>query len=318
MKICVLGGSGFIGSVLIDLLIKAGHEVVIGDIAKSKKFPELWTACDVRELDQVRAAIRGCDAIYNLAAEHKDNVRPVSLYYDVNVSGGRVVCEAAELENVNQIVFTSSVAVYGMTEKELDETGAINPFNHYGKSKAEGELEYNQWKEKSDSNRLIIVRPTVVFGEENRGNFYNLLRQVVSGKFIMIGNGKNRKSVAYVKNIAAFLVHLLSIENPHDIYNYVDKPDMDMNQLVVHLRTTIGKKPSVGLRLPYWFGFSAGKVLDGVGRLIKKEFPVSAVRVQKFCSNSCFAAKRVAESGFDKPYTLEVAIENTLANEWQI
>lgn len=72
----------------------------------------------------------------------------------------------------------------------------------------------------------------MVFGEQNRGNVYNLLRQIASGKFIMIGSGQNRKSMAYVENVAAFIEHALGFGPGVHIYNYIDKPDFDMNTLV--------------------------------------------------------------------------------------
>ena len=52
---------------------------------------------------------------------------------------------------------------------------------------------------------MTIIRPTVIFGEKNRGNVYNLLKQIASGKFLMIGKGQNRKSMAYVGNVVAFI-----------------------------------------------------------------------------------------------------------------
>ena len=316
MKICVLGGSGFIGTNLCGRLLSQGHDVVIGDLVRSEAFPELWRQCDVENLNQVRETISGCDVIYNLAAEHQDNVRPIQKYYDVNVNGATVVCRAAEQEGVNHIIFTSSVAVYGLSEAELDETGPTNPFNHYGISKLQAEAEYVKWRDAQSDHRLVIVRPTVVFGEHNRGNFYNLLNQVVSGNFVMLGNGKNKKSVAYVENVAEFLTYLLELDAPQDIYNYIDKPDMTMNQLIIHLRKTMGKPASVGIRLPYAVGFCAGKVLDGLSRVVGKSFPISAIRVKKFCSNSCFKADRVLESGFVAPNSLEHGITKTIRSEW--
>jgi nucleoside-diphosphate-sugar epimerase len=96
---------------------------------------------------------------------------------------------------------------------------------------------YRQWREKDPENRsLIIVRPTVVFGEGNRGNVYNLLNQINSGAFAMIGNGKNKKSMAYVENLAAFLVKCIESDEKYAVYNYVDTPDFTMNELVSHDR----------------------------------------------------------------------------------
>ena len=51
---------------------------------------------------------------------------------------------------------------------------------------------------------LIIVRPTVIFGEGNRGNVYNLFKQIASNKFLMVGDGNNKKSLAYIGNVVAF------------------------------------------------------------------------------------------------------------------
>ena len=77
---------------------------------------------------------------------------------------------------------------------EPGENGTINPFNEYGRTKALAEDVYREWRAKDPENRsLIIIRPTVVFGEGNRGNVYNLLNQINSGAFAMIGNGKKQE-----------------------------------------------------------------------------------------------------------------------------
>ena len=54
----------------------------------------------------------------------------------------------------------------------------------------------------------MIVRPAVVFGEGNRGNVYELLRQIMARRFVMVGSGRNRKSIAYVGNLSAFLMYV--------------------------------------------------------------------------------------------------------------
>ena len=133
--------------------------------------------------------------------------------------------------NIRQIIFTSSVAVYGFVEQETDE-GRFEPFNHYGKSKLEAEYVYEARRKADSANKLTIIRPTVVFGEGNRGNVYNLFRQIASGRFVMIGSGNNMKSMAYVENIAARLEHALDQQSTYQVSNYVDKPDFTMNQLV--------------------------------------------------------------------------------------
>jgi len=80
---------------------------------------------------------------------------------------------------------------------------------------------YKEWQQEDTKNRtLAIVRPTVIFGEGHRGNVYNLLNQIFTGRFVMFGDGRNRKSMAYVENVVAFLEHSLSFKPGVHIYNY--------------------------------------------------------------------------------------------------
>ena len=137
---------------------------------------------------------------------HRDDVKPITLYDDVNVQGARNICDAADKHNINKIIFTSSVAVYGFAPLNTGEDGDTNFFNDYGRTKYLAEQIFKEWQLKDSKNRsLVIVRPTVIFGEGNRGNVFNLLNQIASKKFIMFGSGKNIKSMAYVENVAAFL-----------------------------------------------------------------------------------------------------------------
>ena len=155
-------------------------------------------------------------------------------------------------KNIKEIVFTSSVAVYGFAKPDVDERGSINPFNEYGRTKYLAEEKFRAWNRVGD-NKLIIVRPTVIFGEGNRGNVYNLLSQVASGRFVMIGPGTNRKSMAFIMNVVAFLEQCIATDKKYAVFNYVDKPDFDMNTLIKQVRMTLGAKPGVGIRIPYAF-----------------------------------------------------------------
>jgi len=312
----IIGGSGFIGTRLSKRLQKHSKEFGIVDKAMSKSFPEFCKIADVRDVDSLRATLDSDDIIINLAAEHRDDVTPKSLYDDVNVQGARNVCKVAEEKGINTIIFTSSVAVYGFAPIGTDESGEFNPFNDYGRTKLEAEYIYKEWYSKDPENRkLVIVRPTVVFGEQNRGNVYNLLRQIASGKFIMIGDGTNRKSMAYVENVAAFLEYSIGFENGVHIYNYVDKPDFDMNTLVKKVKKALGKDEKMGFRMPFIVGYAIGKVFDMVAALSGKKFAVSSIRVKKFCSDSVYNTS-IEKTGFQREVDLEEAIYRTIKYEF--
>lgn len=318
MRLILLGGSGFIGTVLADRLLRAGHEVRIVDKASSARFPERTVLADVRDPEALARAFAGSGAelVYNLAAEHRDDVRPRSLYEEVNVAGARHVCQAAERLGIERLVFTSSVAVYGFTEGEADEDAATRPFNDYGRTKLAAEAVYLAWQEARPGRSLVVVRPTVVFGPGNRGNVYNLLRQVVRTGPVVIGSGRNRKSMAYVENVAAFLEWCLRCGPGTHLFNYVDKPDLDMNELVRTVLAGLGRESAVR-HLPYPLALALGAAADAVSLLTRRNLPLSRVRVRKFAASTQFSAARALAAGFSPPLSLRDALARTVKQEFR-
>lgn len=312
----VVGGSGFIGTRLCQLLQRDAQPFVIVDKRVSGDFPDQTRVADVREPAALSDAIDADAVLINLAAEHRDDVRPISLYYDVNVQGAANLCEVAEAKGVRQIVFTSTVAVYGFAPVGTDEGGRIQPFNDYGRSKAQAEDVLRAWQAKAPAERsLVIIRPTVVFGERNRGNVYNLLRQVASGRFMMVGSGTNRKSMAYVENVAAFIRHAMRLSAGVHTYNYIDKPDFTMNQLVAIIDEALGRKGKRHTRLPFAVGLWIGHTFDAVARMTGRQFPISAIRVRKFCADSAYNTA-IDRTGYCPPVTLAEALARTIRHEF--
>jgi nucleoside-diphosphate-sugar epimerase len=316
MKVVVVGGSGFIGSALCKRLhILKLIEFKILDKCPSYNFPEKVQLVDIRAPILGVEFPVGCTLV-NLAAEHRDDVSPISLYYETNVRGAINICDVAKLNNIRTIIFTSSVAVYGFAPLGIDESGAISPFNEYGRTKWEAEEVYKQWQAEDPQKRtLVILRPTVVFGERNRGNVFNFLRQIASGKFVMVGNGLNRKSMAYVENVAAFLEYSLNFKPGLHIYNYIDKPDFTMNNLVAQVNKLLGRSTEINFRLPFFLGVLIGSSFDLVAKITGKKFPISTIRVKKFCANSVYESA-IESTGFIPPVSLIEAIEKTVHFEF--
>ena len=314
----MIGASGFVGTRLIDLLRAEGanYEIRNIDLQQSHFFPEVTEIGDVRDREGMRRALKGADAVVLLAAQHRDDVSPVSLYYDTNVGGMESTLEAMEANGVKRLVFFSSVAVYGLNKKNPNEEHEADPFNHYGKSKWQAEEVARKWYESHPDWNIDIVRPTVIFGERNRGNVYNLLRQISSGKFLMVGKGENKKSMAYVGNIVAFVKYMLeNVTEGYNVFNYIDKPDNNMNQLVDHVSRVLGKHiPST--HYPYFLGMAGGYCFDLLAKLTGKKLTISSVRVKKFCATTQFDATKAHSCGFKAPYTLDEGLARTLEFEF--
>lgn len=270
MKVTIIGGSGFIGTRIVDHFTQfKGYDFRIVDIRDSHFFNDITTIGDVRDQQQMDSALAGTDLVILLAAQHRDNVTPTSLYYDTNVGGMRTTLRAMERNGVKRILFFSSVAVYGINKDNPDETSPKDPFNHYGKSKWQAEQLLQEWHTMHADWNINVVRPTVTFGERNRGN----------------------------------------------VYNYIDKPDYDMNQLVQHVETVLQKRlPAI--RIPYAIGMAGGYCLDALAWLLRRKFAISAVRVKKFCATTEYDATRMQQTGFKPPYTLADGLARTLEFEF--
>ena len=315
------GGSGFIGSSLAGIISENNFQIF--DKNPSVAFPDKVNLGDVRNINLLRQHLSGAKVVVLLAAEHRDDVVPTSLYYEVNVEGAKNIVKVMEEHDVRRLLFTSTVAVYGLNRESPKEDDRVAPFGDYGQSKWEAEeVLRGWWQDAPDERELVIVRPCVVFGEKNRGNVYNLLKQIHSGRFLMIGSGKNYKSMAYVGNVAAFLKYLLDHSKVgYRLYNYVDKPDFNMNELVQLVQQELPAKSLFTdlyrhIRLPFKLGLLVGHGCDLLAKFTGGKFPISSVRVKKFCATTQFSAEKFHETGFVPQFSLQEGLERTLDAEF--
>ena len=317
MKIVIIGASGFVGTRLIELLLEEDmYQILNIDKQQSAFHPQITTIANVLDKEKMISLLQETDVVILLAAEHRDDVTPISLYYDVNVGGMQNTLEAMEINGIKRIVFTSSVAVYGLNKKNPDENHEKDPFNHYGKSKWEAEKVLEEWYKTHADWNINIIRPTVIFGERNRGNVYNLLKQISSGKFLMVGSGKNIKSMTYVGNIVDFIDFLIKNKKEgYNVFNYADKPDFTTNDLVTLVEKVLDKHiPAV--HFPKWIGMLGGYCFDLLAFVSRKKLSISSVRIKKFCATTQFDSTKAFDSGFTPSYSLAEGLAKTLEFEF--
>ena len=316
-KISVIGGSGFVGTWLCRRLRDKKIEFEILDLVSTKEFADKTVICDVRNISDLRRSLTG-DVVVLLAAVHRDDISDPNSYHQTNVEGARNVALVCGEENIEHIIFASTVAVYGFAHPNTDETGQLAPFNEYGRSKVSAERELQSWLQQDAANRsLSLIRPTVIFGEGNRGNVYNLANQIASGRFLMIGNGKNAKSMAYIGNVAEFFLEcILRQESGLLTCNYVDKPDLDMNTLVAGINDLVFGRRRVGPRLPVILGLLAGAFADLVSLFTGKKLPISMIRVRKFCSTTTFDSSSAVRLEFKPPFSIQDGLKRMMSLEF--
>jgi nucleoside-diphosphate-sugar epimerase len=131
----------------------------------------------------------------------------------------------------------------------------------------------------------------------------------------MIGKGQNKKSMAYVGNIVAFIKDKLEKkEAGYHVFNYADKPDYNMNELV----SVIEQKMKLNIprvSIPYFIGMIGGYCFDIFSKITVKKTSVSSVRVKKFCATTQFNATK-AHNSFNAPYSLKQGLDKTLKHEF--
>ncbi len=316
MRICVTGGSGFIGSYFVRSLTSAGHSITILDlIAPPRDYPaHRHVRGDIREPAAVRDALRGCDRLLHLAAAHHDFGIAHDTFYAVNEQGARVLCDGMDEAGVRDASFYSTVAVYGDAAPPHRENSPTSPNSPYGGSKLAGEGVFEQWTRTGGGRRCMVIRPTVTFGPRNFANMYSLIRQIYRNRFVQVGPGSNIKSLSYVENIVAFTHYLwdTAAANPgrpaFDVYNFIDKPDLTSREIAATIYEALGRRaPRVSF--PLWLALAGALPFDAVIKLTGKNLPISGARIRKlFNAQTKFEADRVAESGFKPPVPLREGI----------
>lgn len=312
-RIVVLGGSGFIGSHLIPALVAAGMDVVSYDLYDApRQLPAGVTEVrgDIRDRATLTDALRGADALVNLAAAHHDFGISPATFTSVNVDGARVITDAATEAGVRNLCFYSSVAVYGESTAAPTETTPPAPSNIYGRTKLEAEGIYRQWAGQEPGRRALIVRPAVVFGPRNAANMYRLIDQIARHRFIPVGRGRNEKSMIYVENIVQAIMFLWGAppRTEPEIFNCVDEPNLTSGEIIAAVRSDLGRRRS-RFFLPLTPAIWAAKPLDAVAKSTGKNLPITSDRIAKLgAAETSFSAALLRSVGFTPEVPLREGI----------
>ncbi|MBA7600153.1 N-acetyl-alpha-D-glucosaminyl-diphospho-ditrans,octacis-undecaprenol 4-epimerase [subsurface metagenome] len=319
MKILVIGAAGFIGKFLTNRLIKEGHKVIGFDInPASEKQKNLYKCItgNILSPDAVLRATNGVDMIITLAAKHHDFGVTREEFFKVNESGTKILLDCASKSEVKNIIFYSTVAVYGTHKEPTTEDTLPVPDNDYGKSKLAAEQLIYKWVEEDKTRCAVIIRPTVVFGPQNYGNVYNLIDKIYRKKFLFVGVGNNIKSVAYVENLVDTNIFLLDKLKPGiQIFNYSDEPQKTITQIV----ETITKNLPYGIpkiKIPLILAVTLGSILDMLAKLTGYNSPITSARMKKFSTLTHHKSEKIRKFGFQQKIEIKEGFRKMV--EWYL
>ena len=316
MKILVTGGGGFVGSHLVPFLERSGLGVRVLDLFEPTFDCVDFVRGDVRDPVAVDKAMDGIDAVVHLAAAHHDFGISHQTFFDVNENGMRVLTEAMSAHDVRDICFFSSVAVYGDAAPPIDEGSTPLPNNDYGASKLAAEAVLNQWANAGLDRRAFVLRPTVIFGENNFANMFSLIRQIDRRRFLQVGAGSNIKSICFVENLVAAVEQMWLSDADRSsfaVFNYVDNPDLTSSEIAAAIAQALGQ--SRPTRIPYGVGKLMAMPFDLVTAVTGVDLGVSSLRIQKLAkAETKFEADRIRDAGFVQPVELLDGIRRMV--EW--
>jgi dihydroflavonol-4-reductase len=320
MKTLVTGASGFIGSSVVRRLLERGKEVraYLEPGAKTENLDGLdveMVTGDVNDRDAIAAALKGCDALYHLAAIYAIWLKDPSLMYKVNVEGSKTVLWAAFKANLDKVVYTSSIAAVGRREdgQPSTEEDQFGPHdweigNAYIRSKWLSELDALRFAR--EGLPLVVVNPGFPFGERDSA-------PTPTGAFIVAA--LKRQLPGYVN--AGFCAvdvddvaegHVLAAEKGRVGERYILANHNVMFKDFYALVARIADVPEPKRRIPGWaaagIGWAMEKVADARGKR-----PLATYKASRYAATTHWFDNAKARRELGLPVTpLEATIEKSV------
>lgn len=323
MNYIIFGGSGFIGTHLIKLLksecvkpgdkiydldiVMPGEEGVVPGVVEKLDGVE-YIRKDVRQPIAFDFVSTPDDIIFNLAAVHRTPGHEDHEYFETNIKGAENVTEFACKYGIKKILFTSSIAPYGAAEDLKTEDTLPTPNTPYGISKLVAEKIHMVWQAADSSRELTILRPGVVYGKGEHGNFTRLYWGIRKRYFVYTGRKDTIKACVYVKELVRFMKYRM-IDNDFagvDIFNCTFEPAYTIETIC----NTMMKATRMKRKIPMIPGGLLMGVAKVVGPIGGKKIGIHPARVKKLMVSTNISGVKMNTCGYKMHYTLEESIRD--------
>ena len=326
MNYIITGGTGFLGTHLTNLILEKYPDVKVWNldivrpgtpnpVVKNYKpavrdgemLESTYIECDIRKpIGELPFTPSSEDVIFNFAAVHRTPGHEDKEYFETNIRGAENVCAFAEKYGIKNIVFTSSIAPYGAAEELKAEDTLPTPNTAYGISKLVAEKIHMGWQKGGAGRKLTIVRPGVVFGRGENGNFSRLYWGIRKHTFAYPGRKDTIKACVYVKELVRFILwNVEERKTPFDIFNCTFEPAYTIEQIVNAMKKVTGLTQFV----PY-IPNSIIMPMAACAKMVGSPMGICPARVKKLQISTNICGKKMASSGYQFKYTFEEALKD--------
>jgi nucleoside-diphosphate-sugar epimerase len=317
-SIILFGGSGFVGSHLINMLGDKFDKIYVADIREpgwhckgmiKDEGKMYYVPCDVRKPISDNSFDETVTCIVNLAAVHTSPGHPPHEYFETNILGATNICQYAEKKGIDTIVFTSSISVYGPGEDEKSEDSIYMPSIPYGSSKTIAEFIHREWYNRAPKRSLTIIRPAVIFGYGEGGNFTRIAQMLERGFFPYPGRTDTIKGCLYVKDICRFIIQQIESGKGFSYFNFCYQRKYTTKDIVTAFKKTLGYKafcPVIPLSLV------------NLGAALLSQFQLPFIRnmglvpdrIIKLVKSTNISSQKLYNSGFRFQWDLDAALKD--------
>ena len=318
MKVLVTGGTGFIGSHLVEALVNRGYDIrcLVRNTSNVEHLEKLSTELiygDINDKDTLSKAVKGIDIVYHLAGMLGQWGIPNRTYWEVHYQGTENLIQACLKEDLKRFIHCSSTGVLGpITNTPADETHPYNPTNIYEKTKAKAEALVLEAHHKYNLP-VTIIRPEFVYGPGDM-HVLRLFKAIEHNRFLRIGRGNSYLHPTYISDLVYGLLLVIDKEDISlgQIYHITGEKFITVNELLSLMYSKLGKK-NPNIYIPYRLGWISAGIFQLLSIILRINPPLTISTVKFFNENRGFTSmKAEKELDYYPVVTLAEGIEKTI------
>ncbi len=315
-RVLVTGGTGFVGSHLVELLLRKGYSVrcLVRDPSrlrwiKGQEVQLITGDCTIPET--LSSAVKDVSLVFHVAGLTR--ARQVREYYEVNHLGTKNLLEACARHNpgISKFILVSSLAAAGPSQDgtPVRDSDSPRPVSDYGKSKLNAEYATSQFK---DTFPVVILRPSAVYGPRDT-DIYEFFRWAAKGLTIEIGGGDRFIEPCYVEDLAtALLLAAEKRQRSGSVYFVAENRTYSWSAFVRALLST-GRVKARTITVPYAVAYLLGIVSELGSMVTGKPALTNRQKVREAIQKYWIAdmSKIEKEIGFVAAYPLDQGLSLT-------